>query len=252
MGVTIDRADITERPFYKPQRITDAQAAILWAMREINPSDPKNGPGRLSLRNGGKGVWNCGWSCHWTSPFGPVPISVKKPTMRALLDHQLVAPAVQADELDLDRPPAVTCSNVVAINFRRPQETPRARLAKFLMQLSTLVSGDALEQPAHAALIVLTGPHGNEITSVGHRSWAELRDACQAAAGITIGPDGQFVTRGYAVSTELEITKAGRIALLAQEEAAALKACAGDWSAHCRVTEEFRPKWRELGRAGRW
>lgn len=250
MSVTVDRVDITERPFYKPQRITDAQASVLWAMLDPNINS-FGGRNALSVYKSGYGSWPA-WSCEWKSPFGPVPSRVKKPTMRALLDHQLVAPAVQADDLDLDRPPAVTGSNVVAINFRRPQETTRSRLAKFLMQLSTWVSGDALERPAHAALIVLTGPHGHEVTSVGHRSWAELRDACQAAAGITIGRDGQFTSRGYAVSTELEITKAGRIALLAHEEAAAVKACGGDWSANRRIMDEFRPKWRELGRDGRW
>lgn len=249
MSVTVDReASSPDHPHYRPHRITDAQAAILWALREPDPV------GTLSVGSNERGHWSC-WVRGWVSPFGQVPIVVKKPTMRSLLEHQLIGPAVPAGELDLDQPPAVTGSNVVPLNFRRPQETPRARLAKWFMQLSTWISGDALERPAHAALIVLSGPHGHEITSIGHRSWAELREACQAAAGYTMGRDGKMQVAAYAAKAKLEITKAGRIALLAHEERVEMdgaQAAGLGWEAQEEIRLKYKPLWRELGRAGRW
>ena len=224
-----------------PVRITDVQARTLWWLREHPEAT-------LSEHSHGGLSWN-GWSYESHSPWGRVPQHVAEGTARALLRSHLLRPAVTAKPVAISDQPVT--SNLVTVDFHNRNTKPAAELARTLIDLSQKISGGRLANPAHAMVIVLTGPNGHELLHLGHLSGRELRAACAAAGSYHYmsGSGPTFIGNG---APSMTISLEGRAALLHKEKWDAIRVAREmsdqreAWREVERITDRFTPLEREL------
>lgn len=224
-----------------PPRITDVQAKILWWLRE-HPEAKLSESHRSGLS------WN-GWSHESHSPWGRVPNHVAEGTARALLRRHLLRPVIGAKPVVIADQPVR--SNVVAVDFHGRDTKPAAELARTLIDLSQRISGGRLANPAHAMVIVLTGPNGHELLHVGHRNGRELREACATAGSYYYAAETGPAFYGTG-APYLTISLEGRAALLHKQKWDAIKLARelpDQWQA-CRevdrIIDRFSPLEIEL------
>lgn len=227
---------------HSPQRITEVQARILWAMRESDRCV-------LTEDSRGRFGWSS-WGRGFMTPWGELPIRVNAATGRSLLNMKLIGPVEAASSVAIADEP-VQDRKVVSIDFRKGRK-PTGTIAKKLHEIAGMISGDMLENEPHGFVLVLTGPKGHEVVHAGHATTRELHEACRAAGAYHYSKDK---TAFYGCGNpSLTITDAGRAALLHKEESDAIKKAdqiadpRAAWAERDRIHKEFRPKWKALGK----
>lgn len=228
---------------HSPQRITDVQARILWAMREDDSY-------HISEDSRGRWSWG-GWHCRFMSPWGEVPLKVSAATGRSLLNMRLIGPRQQVEDVAIVDDGNAADRTVVPVDFRKGRR-PKGDIAQQLHTVASMIAGDMVENEPRAFVLVLTGPKGHEVIHKGHANTRELHEACRAAGAYHYRDgEGKFYGNG---NPYLTITDAGRAALLHKEEWDAIKKADETmepreaWIERDRIHREFRPKWKALGR----
>lgn len=229
---------------HSPQRITDVQARILWAMREDESY-------QISEDSRGGFGWG-GWHCGFMSPWGEVPLKVSAATGRSLLNMRLIGPRQQVADVALVDDGKAADRTVVPVDFRKGRR-PKGGIAQQLHTIAGMIAGDMVENEPSAFVLVLTGPKGHEIVHRGHATFRQLHEACRAAGAYYYSGDGKAAFYGSG-NPYLTITEAGRASLLHKEEWDAIKKADETlppreaWIERDRIHQRFRPKWKELGR----
>jgi hypothetical protein len=158
------------------------------------------------------------------------------------LRYCLIRPLQEARTIDFSDQPVD--SNVIPVDFHSKDAKPAVTLTTTLLDLAEKISGNRLKNPAHAMVIVLTGPNGHEISHVGHLSNKELREACETAGAYYYRADGDPTFYGTG-SPRMGISLEGLAALLHREKWDAIKLVReksdqrSAWDEECRITHRF-------------